>query len=75
MRLCLVLALSLLATLLVVPAAQAGPDTFPVCMDRTVTVPGVTAVYVNFDCYDDVYVCEVGQTGRDCDRLTTVGLE
>lgn len=75
MRLCLVLALSLLAALVTVPAAQAGPDTFPVCMDRTATVPGVTAVYVNFDCYQDVYVCEIGETRRDCDRLATIGLE
>lgn len=68
----LVVALS--AALLALPAAQAGPDTFPVCKDKAVRVPGVTAVYVNFDCYDDVYVCEIGQTTRDCDRLVEITL-
>lgn len=68
------LVVALLAVPLLAPLAAAGPDTFPVCKDKSVTVPGVTAVYVNFDCYDDVYVCKVGQTGRACERLVTVAL-
>jgi hypothetical protein len=67
--------LTLLAAVALLPAAAAGPDTFPVCKDKSATVPGVTAVYVNFDCYDDIYVCEVGQPSRNCERLVTVGLE
>ena len=72
MKLPILVALALV--LVSLPLASAGPETFPVCKDKTVTVPGVTAVYVNFDCYDDIYVCKVGQTHRDCERLKTVTL-
>lgn len=68
MRLLTLLAVAALS-LALVPAAEAGPNTFPVCKDKSATVPGVTAVYVNFDCYDGIYVCEPGQTARTCDRL------
>lgn len=70
MRLSLVLA-ALVASASFVPVADAW---LPVCKDKDVQVGGVTAVYVNFDCWDDVYVCEVGQTDRDCDRLFSVAL-
>lgn len=67
MRTAVLVSLALLATALALPAAEAGPNTFPVCHDRDVN--GILVkVHVGLDCEPGVWVDVCPPGASTCQR-------